>query len=99
MELSKKEVEHIANLARIELTEAEIAKYGSELSAILDYIDELKKLDITGIEEIGQITGLTNQLAEDKIENCAISQKELLANAPVVENGQIKVKSVLGRET
>jgi len=99
MKISKTEVKHIANLAKIELTEAEIAKYGAELSAILDYIDELKKLDIAGVEEIGQITGLTNQLAEDKIEGCAISQKELLANAPAIENGQIKVKSVLGRET
>lgn len=99
MELQKEEVKHIADLARIELTAAEITQYTKELSAILAYVDELKKLDVSAVEEIGQITGLTNQLAEDKIENCAISQKELLANAPAVENGQIKVKSVLGRET
>lgn len=99
MKISKTEVKHIANLARIELTEAEIIQYGTELSAILDYIDELKQLDITNAKEIGQITGLTNQLAEDKIENCAISQKELLADAPAIENSQVKVKSVLGRET
>ena len=99
MKISKTDVEHVASLARIELTEAEIAKYGEELSAVLDYVDDLNKLDITNVEEIGQITELTNQLAEDKIGGCEISQKKLLANAPAIQNGQIKVKSVLGRET
>ena len=99
MELSKKEVEHISKLARIELTETEIAKYASEFSEILDYINELRKLDISNVKEIGQITGLTNRLAKDEIGGCEISRDELLANAPAVENGQIKVKSVLGRET
>jgi len=99
MKISKAEVEHIANLARIGLTGAELAQYEKELSAILDYIDELKKLDITNAPEIGQITGLTNQLTKDEIKNCNISQKELLTNAPDIQDGQIKVKSVLGRET
>ena len=48
---------------------------------------------------MGQVTGLTNQLAEDEIKDCSLSRDELLKNAPMTERGYIKVKSVLGRET
>ena len=99
MNLPKTEVEHIARLARIELSEPEKDKYAEQLSAILGYVDELKKLDIKDVPDVGQITGLTNQLAEDEIKGCELSREELLKNAPMTENGYIKVKSVLGRET
>ena len=99
MKLPKSEVEHIALLARIELTEAEKQHYADQLSAILGYVDELKKLDIKNVADVGQITGLTNQLAEDEIKDCSLSRDELLKNAPMTEKGYIKVKSVLGRET
>jgi aspartyl-tRNA(Asn)/glutamyl-tRNA(Gln) amidotransferase subunit C len=97
--LPKSEVEHIALLARIELTEAEKQKYAEQLSAVLGYVDELKKLDIKGVADVGQITGLTNQLAKDEIKGCELSREELLKNAPETSQGYIKVKSVLGRET
>jgi len=99
MKLPKAEVEHIALLARIELTEAEKQHYGDQLSAILGYVDELKKLDIKNVPDVGQITGLTNQLAKDEIKGCELSREELFKNAPMTEKGYIKVKSVLGRET
>lgn len=99
MGLPQSEVEHIARLARIELTNAEKSKYAEQLSAILDYVGELKKLDITDVADVGQITGLVNQLAKDKIAACGISRDELLKNAPATEKGYVKVKSVLGRET
>ncbi|OGB75288.1 hypothetical protein A2810_00355 [candidate division Kazan bacterium RIFCSPHIGHO2_01_FULL_49_10] len=99
MKLPKSEVEHIALLARIELTEAEKQHYADQLSAILGYVDELKKLNIKDVADVGQITGLTNQLAKDEIKGCELSRDELLKNAPMTERGYIKVKSVLGRET
>lgn len=99
MKLPKAEVEHIALLARIELSEPEKDRYADQLSAILGYVDELKKLDIKDAPDVGQITGLENQLAQDEIKSCELSRTELLKNAPMVEKGYIQVKSVLGRET
>ncbi len=95
--LPKAEVEHIALLARIELTEAEKQKYAERLSAILGYVDELKKLNIKDVADVGQITGLTNQLAKDEIKNCELSREELLKNAPETFQGYIKVKRVFKR--
>jgi len=99
MKIPGSEVEHIALLARIELTEAEKQHYADQISAILGYVDELKKLDIENVPDVGQITGLTNQLAADEIKGCELSRDELFKNAPMIDRGYIKVKSVLGRET
>lgn len=99
MKLSEEEVSHIAKLARINLTDKEKVDHGKKLSAILDYFKELKALNVDNVPSVGQITGLTNQLDEDKIEACQISREDLLKGSPVVEKGYVKVKSVLGRET
>lgn len=98
MKLSE-EVSHIAKLARINLTDKEKAEHGKKLSAILDYFEELKALNIENVLSVGQITGLTNQLDKDEIKTCQISHEELLREALITENGYVKVKSVLGRET
>ena len=97
MKLPKAEVEHIARLARIELAEPEKQRYADQLSAILDYVEELKQLDVKGVPDVGQITGLTNQLAADEVKGCKLSRDELLKNAPAAEKGYIKVKSVFKR--
>ena len=99
MGLQKKEVEHIAKLARIRLTEDEKKRYAEQLSAVLDYVGELKKLDITDVSDVGQITGLTNQMAKDEIKDSKITRDKLLKNVPATQDNYIKVKSVLGRET
>ena len=99
MELQKKEIEHIAKLARIELTQEEKGLYSKQLSDILGYINELQKLDISNVADVGQITGLENQLAKDKVVECGISKEDLFKNAPDTKDGYIKVKSVLGRKT
>ena len=99
MSLDEKEVQWVANLAKLELTNAESVQYADQLSAILGYVAELQSVDISQVEAVGQITGLTNQLAEDEIKESAIPQEQLLANAPAQENGYIKVKSIFGRAT
>ncbi len=99
MKMQKEVIEHIAKLARIELTQEEKDLYSKQLSDILGYVNELQKLDISNVADVGQITGLENQLAKDKIIECGISQADLFKNAPDTKDGYIKVKSVLGRET
>jgi len=99
MKMQKEVIEHIAKLARIELTQEEKDLYSNQLSDILGYVNELQKLDISNVADVGQITGLENQLAKDKIIECGISKEDLFKNAPDTKDGYIKVKSVLGRET
>jgi len=64
--ISKEQIEHIAKLARIELTEKEKEKFSTELSSILEYIDKLNQVDTGKIEPISQVTGLKNILRSDE---------------------------------
>ncbi len=96
MKLEKQEIEHIANLARLDLSDKELGLYGGQLSDVLSYIDQLQEVDTTDVEPTAQVTGLENVLREDT--SNAWDKKEqadALAQAPEIEDGQIKVKRVL----
>jgi len=93
--ISKEEVERIANLARLEISEDEKKLYAEQLSAVLDYVDKLKKVPTLTVEPLLNITGQKNVFREDKITN-EVRREEMLKNAPSVEDGYIKVKAVLG---
>lgn len=96
MQLSKQEIQHVAKLARLDLTEEEIKKYGEQLSAVLSYIDQLSEVDTTGVEPTAQVTGLENVWREDAVEPWNEAQvKKALALAPELEDEQIKVKRIL----
>ena len=97
--LTDKEVEHIANLARIKLTEKEKEKFKKELSLILDYVKKLNELDTEGVEPLYQTTGIINALREDEYRGDFVMDEnlneKLINQAPNKENRFIKVKSVL----
>ena len=71
MQLSKEEIQHIAKLARLDLTEQELLKYGGQLSNVLNYIDQLKEVDVKVApkklteKERGYIFGLFEGIAKD----------------------------------
>jgi len=102
--ISEKEVKHIAKLARLGLTEKETVKMRRELSSILDYIEKLKEVDITGVKptshsiEVENVmrrdyyppTALPTQLTHPKIEIA----KKLLDLMPEKKEGYLKVKSI-----
>lgn len=95
MSLSKEEVEHIALLARLGLTEEEVKKYGEQLSSILDYVEQLKEVNTEGIEPTAQVTGLENVMREDKIEGCDKETRDkLIKLAPESEDDLVKTRSV-----
>ncbi len=95
MALSKKEVEHIALLARLGLTEAEKEKFAKQLSSILDYVEQLKEVETEGIEPTAQVTGLENVMRPDVIEKCPKEiMKKLIELAPESEDNLVKTKSV-----
>ncbi len=96
MKLSKQEIQHIADLARLELTDVELKKYGGQLTDVLNYIDQLREVDVSGVEPTAQVTGLENVMREDAVEEW--DDKERLAalkEAPEMEDGQVKAKRVL----
>jgi len=99
MKMQKEDIKHIAKLAKLDLSNKEIDLYSKQLSDILGYINKLQEVDISKVSDVGQITGLENQLGKDDFCSCGLSQKELFKNAPVIQKEYIKVKSVLGRET
>jgi len=95
-EITKKEVEHIAELARIELTEKGKDKMTKELEAVLSYVGKLKEVNTEGVEPVAHITGLTDVFRKDDNprEPDAENIKRLLKQAPSEKDGYVKVKSV-----
>ena len=100
--LSKTEIEKIAKLSRIELTDKEKENYSEELSEILGYVEKLNSAKTDNISETSQVTGLTNvykediaseltQVDKDKDKN----RKKLLENAPAQKDGYVKVRAML----
>jgi aspartyl-tRNA(Asn)/glutamyl-tRNA(Gln) amidotransferase subunit C len=92
--LSKEEVIKISQLARIELSEQEVEKFQKDLSTVLDYVEELKKVDTEGLEEIAQVTGLENVQRED-VAIMTEYRDEILSQAPEIKDGYYKVKAIL----
>jgi len=79
--ISRQDVEHVARLARLELSGAEKERMRRELDGILSYIDKLRALDTTGVEPTSHAVPLTNVLRDD-VETPSLPRDEMLANAP-----------------
>jgi aspartyl/glutamyl-tRNA(Asn/Gln) amidotransferase C subunit len=92
------QVEWVAKLAYIALTDAEKFEYADKLSATLDYIDELQRVDTSSVDETMQITGLSNAMDADEVRPSEVTEEEFLKRAPMNERGYIKVKSVFNSQ-
>ncbi|MGC9049115.1 MAG: Asp-tRNA(Asn)/Glu-tRNA(Gln) amidotransferase subunit GatC [Patescibacteria group bacterium] len=93
--LSKKEVQHIAQLARLKLNQAEIEKYQKQLSEILDFVEQLEKIETTKVEPCRGGTNLVNVVREDISQGINLEEREKLLNqAPLKEGNLIKTKGV-----
>ena len=85
MPIKKEEVQHIAKLARLGLTEKEIEKHQKEFSKILDYIEKLKEVDVSKVEPTSHTSRKENVMRKDEVSNF---YKKLI-------NGHLKVKPIL----
>lgn len=94
MSITIKDVEHVAALARLELSEQEKERFAGQLSAILKYAEQLNQLDTDGVEPTSHAMPLVNVMREDAVKPSLPIDKVLL-NAPDEEDGQIKVPAVL----
>lgn len=93
--LSKQEVQRIAQLARIEITDEEAEKYSKELSDILGFVEKLNEADTDGVEPIAHITGAKNVVRQDKvIEYSDETKTNIINNFPEKKDRFDKVKAV-----
>ena len=95
--LSLEQVRHVARLARLRLSEAEMEKYRTQLSAVLDHIAMLSKLNLDDIEPMAHPLELRNRLDEDQI-GPALPVEALMKNAPAREGCYLAVPKVIGEE-
>jgi len=81
MALSREQVQHIAELARLELSEQETELFVEQLSAILDYAEQLNDLDTDAVPPTAQVLALRNVMRSDELQPC-LTPDQALANAP-----------------
>ena len=97
MNLSPQEVDHIAMLARLELSPAERARAGEKLSQILDHFEQLKQLDTESVEPTSHVLPQFNILRRDEIKP-GLSRDAALSNAPEHAAGMFQVPRVVEAE-
>jgi len=94
MKLSRERVEHIAELAKLELSDEEIGRYQAQLSAILAYFEDLQALDTEEIPPTATVLPLRSVMRADEVEP-TLKREKTLENAPDAEDGCFKVPAVL----
>lgn len=94
MSITMKDVEHVAELARLELTESEKAQFTEQMNTILKYVDKLNELDTAGIEPTTHVLSLVNRMRDDTVRPSLPIEKVHL-NSPEEEDGHFKVPAVL----
>jgi len=91
MAISEEEVRHIAELARLELSSDEVEKFRIELSSIIEYMEQLKDIDTSGVTVF---ESSRNVMREDKAE-MSLSVEDALVNAPAVNQQMFTVPKVI----
>ena len=94
MKITRKEVLHVARLARLEFAEAEVDPFASQLSAILEYVEQLGELDLEGVEPTAHVHEIVNAFRADEVLP-SLGSEAVLINAPEAEGGCFKVEKVI----
>jgi aspartyl-tRNA(Asn)/glutamyl-tRNA(Gln) amidotransferase subunit C len=92
--ISKKEVEYVAKLAKLEFNEEEKGEYAAQLNSILDYFKKLNELNTENVPPTAYIMAMPNLLNEDKVEP-SLPQEEVLSNYPYTRRGYFKVPKII----
>ena len=95
MKITKEEVVYVANLARLDLDEASIDKFASQIGMILEYVDTLNRVNTEGVRPTSHAISLNNAFRED-IQSEHLDRETALANAPEKEEGNFLVPKVIG---
>jgi len=94
MSVTREQVDHIAKLARLVFDETEKEQLAGELSAVLDYVEQLQGVNTEGVEPLSHPTEISNRLRADNVAD-SLSQEAALQNAPAKEKGFFKVPKVI----
>ena len=90
----KMDIEKVARLARLELSEEERETFGNQMEQILTYMEQLNRLDTTGVEPTSHAIPINNVFREDEVRP-SITQEEVLAISPDEEDGHFKVPRII----
>jgi aspartyl-tRNA(Asn)/glutamyl-tRNA(Gln) amidotransferase subunit C len=94
--LTRDDVLKLASLARISLSDDEVSEFSDELSAILQYVEQLSDAQVADLKPTNQVTGLTNVMRADEVKDYGYAPLDLLKNAPQTQDNQLKVKRMIG---
>jgi aspartyl-tRNA(Asn)/glutamyl-tRNA(Gln) amidotransferase subunit C len=94
LKLSNEEVKHIAKLSRLALPEDEAGEYASQLSQIIEYVEQLSNLDTSSVEPTSHVMLLSNVMVED-IPGASLPRKEALRNAPDSDGKFYRVPKII----
>lgn len=94
--ISKEEILKISKLAKLNLTDSEIEELQNDMASVLGYIDQLKEVDIDGVDPMSHAVDIKNQLKEDKI--METDSTDIIKEFPEKEERLLKVKSVFKNE-
>ena len=94
MSISKKEVSHVATLARLAPSDEDLELYTSQLQRILAHVDKISELDTTGIEPTTSTTPVRGPMREDTVIG-SLTQEDALLNAPESARGCFKVPKII----
>ena len=94
MKVTKETIEHVANLARLNISEQEKEKLTTEMESIISYVDKLNELDTSGIMPTAHVIPVKNVFREDKVAK-SFDREKILSNAPSAEDGCFKVPKVV----
>lgn len=92
--ISPDQVKHVANLARLAITEEETEKFTNQLDAIISFAELLNEINTDGVEPTSHVLDMKNVMRED-IPQEGLPQSEVLKNAPEHQDGQVKVPSIM----
>jgi len=95
--MKKEEVEKLAELSRLEMTTDEIMDFSQQMTDILSYVDQLKEVEVSGIEPTSQVTGLLNVLRNDT-DSRQWDKEKLLSQTPETQDGYVKVPGVFDQQ-
>jgi aspartyl-tRNA(Asn)/glutamyl-tRNA(Gln) amidotransferase subunit C len=94
MDADSMDVAYVANLARIHLTDAELAKFSAQLGDIVAYVRKIRELDLRGIEPTSHAVAAQNVFREDE-QRPGLDPAAALGNAPAAVNGQFRVPQIV----
>lgn len=92
--ITKEQVNHVANLARLEFDEEQIEKFTKQLDDIISLAESLNEVDTTNVEPTSHVLDIRNVLREDKAKP-GLPLEEVLKNAPDQKDGQFRVPSII----